>query len=45
MIETELSRPAKKIVKELGGVEPEHDVLVLTDAETFDIARSLVSAA
>lgn len=45
MIETELSRPAKKIVEELAGIEPHHQVLVLTDAETIDIARALVTAA
>ncbi|WP_161570085.1 aminopeptidase [Salinigranum halophilum] len=45
MMETELSRPATKIVTELGGVEPTDQVLVLSDAETADIARALVTAA
>lgn len=40
MIETELSRPAAKIVNELGRIETEDDMLVLIDAKTGDIARS-----
>lgn len=31
------------IVKELSGVELQHDVLILTDMEMFGIARSLVN--
>lgn len=45
MMETQLSRPATKIVTELAGIEPSDQVLVLADAQTADIARSLVTAA
>ena len=45
MIETELSRTATKIVETLGRVRSDESVLVVTDADTVDIARSVATAA
>jgi leucyl aminopeptidase (aminopeptidase T) len=45
MIETELSRAATKIVEELGRVQSGETVVVVTDADTVDVARSIATAA
>lgn len=45
IIEIKLCRPSQKMVEELTGIEPQHQVLVLSDVGTLDIARSLTSAA
>lgn len=45
MIETELSRTATKIVETLGRVRGDESVVVVTDADTVDIARSIATAA
>lgn len=44
MIELELSGISRTVVEELGEVEPDDEVLVITDAEKVTVARAIASA-